>query len=575
MKHLTKVAATTVALAGSLSILLAGCGTSGSTSSAGNNTTSSAGTPVNGGTLTLAQGTKYDDQFIPDMDASLYTMNITQMAFDPLLNIDNKMNFVPDLVQSYSWSNDKKTLTMTLDPKANWTDGQPVTSADVLFTMNYLASKVYNTTLQGQYGYLVGPVKGSSKIMNGTATSFAQTGGFTQVNDKTFELHFDKPDAAVLYADIASIQPVPSHILKDIPIAQWQTSSFNKMPTVTDGAYKFTQVNGQDNVQMTANANYFRGNPHITNLVIKTVTPDVLPGELANGDVQMNIDSGAIKPQDVSKLKQIPGLTVKPIVDNGFSYLGLKLYKPEFQNVKVRQAIEYALNRPQMIQGIMKGYATPVSGPLPPVSWAYATPQDGMNLYNYNPTQANQLLDEAGWKKGANGMRIDPSTGQEANLHLSYSSGNPTTQAEAVAIQQYLQAVGLKVTLDSPMDFNTLAQKVETNDKSIQMWLMAWSLSVDPDPRGLWDSTDAMNFERWKDPHNDQLIADTWGAKAFDQSYRKQAFINWQLYVNQQMPLNFLWARDDIYAYSNKLHIPANDWSSAGVLNPQQWWLQQ
>lgn len=602
MKRIGKASMATMALAASLTMLVAGCGSGGSSnntsnsggttsnSSTGNNSTGGSNTtsssnntssnstssktqPVDGGTLTMALGTAYDDSLIPDMDASLYTADVQGYMFDYTLTVDKNLNFVSDIIKTWDWSSDKKTVTMHIDPNAKWSDGQPLTSDDMLFTLNYLASKTYNTTLQGQYGYLVGPIVGSDKIGKGTAKSFADTGGFKKIDDKTFSLTFQSVDAAVLYSDIAAIQPIPEHILSKTPMKDWLTSDFNKKPTVGDGPYIITAVNGQSNVEFKANPDYFMGKPHISNLVIKVVTPDVEPGLLSNGSVQYVLSG--LKPTDYSKLKTIPGVEVKAMTENGFSYLGLKLYKKEFQDVKVRQAFEYGLDRKSMIQGIEKGLATPINGPLPPVSWAAATAQDGMNQYEYNPTKAGQLLDQAGWKMGSDGYRIDPVTGKEANLTLSYSSGSPTVQAEAVAIKQNFKKIGVKVTLNSPMDFNTLAKDVETDNKVIQMWLMGWSLGTDPDPRGLWDSKDAMNFPRWKDTKNDQLIADTWGAKAFDKTYRKQAFVKWQLYVNKNLPYVFLWAPDNLYAYSSKLQIPANDWSVEGPLNIQDWWLQQ
>jgi len=569
--NLRKAALSSIALAASLTVLLAGCGTSNSTPVTNTTTTGGSSTPVNGGTLTIGQGTKFDDQLIPDIDSSLYTANVYGFAYDSLLMNDKNLNFIGDLAKSWSWSADKKTLTMTLQPNLKWSDGQPITSADVLFTINYLASKDYNTTLQGQYGYLVGSIVGANRIGAGKATSFDKTGGFTKVSGSSFSLNFHNVDAAVLWSQIASIQPLPEHALKGIPIKDWGTSSFDKMPTVVSGPFEFTKVNGSDSVEMAPNANYWQGKPHIAKLVIKTVSEDVAPGLLANGSVDFMLNG--LKPTDYTKLQQLPGITVKKLPENGFNYLGLKLYQKEFQDVRVRQAFEYALDRNTMVKGIDKGLATPISGPLPPVSWAAATTTDGMNPYNYSPSKANTLLDQAGWKKGSNGFRVDPVTGKEADLHLEYSSGSPVTEAEAVSIQQYLGAVGVKVTLDAPLDFNALVKKVENDDKTLYMWLMAWSLSADPDPRGLWDSTDAMNFPRWKDAQNDKLIGATWNAAAFDKATRKQAFVAWQLYVNKQLPYIFLWAPDNLWAYDSHVNIPANDWNVYGPFNSQQWWV--
>ena len=585
MKIISKASMVTLAMTASLTMLVTGCGSGGgnstgaqgpsNSSGSGSNqpaaNSGSGGQPVDGGTLTMAQGTKFNDQFIPGMDASLYTANIMDEAFDPLLTIDKNLNFIPDLASKWTWSADKKTVTITL-ANAKWSDGQPITSDDILFTINYLGSKTYNTTLQGQRGYLVAPILGSDKLLNGSATSFAATGGFKKISNTQFSLTFTKVDAAVLYSDIASIYPIPEHVLKNVPLASWGNASYDKMPTVVSGPYTFTQVNAGQSVEMAANPLYFKGKPHISNLVIKTASPDVVPGLLANGQVQYVLNG--LQPTDVAKLKQIPGVVVNTPPGNNYTYLGMKLKQvPEFQNVKFRQAIEYGMDRQAMIDGILKGLGVPENGPVPPVSSVAATAANGLNPYNYDPQKAKSLLTSIGYKMGSNGYFIDPLTGKEATFTLSYNSGDPSVQAQAVAIQSDLKKIGIHVVLNSPLDFNTLAKRVETDDKSIQMWLLGWYFGSYVDPRQLWLSTAAFNFNRWVDPKSDAMINQTWGAQAFDPAYRKQALIKWQLYVNQQLPVNFLYSSDNIYAYGNKLHIPANDWSAQGPLNIQDWWL--
>ncbi|MCL6453398.1 MAG: hypothetical protein K6T78_07160, partial [Alicyclobacillus sp.] len=132
MKRLGKASLATVALAASLTMLVAGCGSgsggnsangtgNGTAAGGGNgttNTSTASGQPVDGGTLTMAQGTKYNDELIPAMDASLYTANVVSYAFDPLLTIDKNLNYIPDIIQKWTWSADKKTITMDINPNA-------------------------------------------------------------------------------------------------------------------------------------------------------------------------------------------------------------------------------------------------------------------------------------------------------------------------------------------------------------------------------------------------------------------------------------------------------------------------
>jgi peptide/nickel transport system substrate-binding protein len=571
MKKLTKATLATVSLAASLTMLVAGCGNTNNT--AGNNTpATSADKPVDGGTVTIGQSTKFEGNFLPPMISDLYTQNIANFAFDPLLTIDNKLNFVKDLASSYSWSDDKKTLTITLDKNANWTDGTAVTSDDVLYTMDFLGSKVYSTTLQGQLAYLVGPVVGSDKVGDGTGKSFADVGGFKKIDDKNFSLSFAAADAAVLWSSISAIAPIPKHSLQGVQFKDFATADFAKKPTVTDGAYKFTNVNGTDSVEMVANDKYFLGKPHITNVTYKTISADVAPGLLANGTLDMELEG--LKPADVDKLKGIPNVSVQLEPSMGYQYMGFKLYQKEFQDVQVRQAFMYAINRQAMVDGLLKGHGQILSQPLPNVSWAAATAADGLNDYTYNVDKANQLLDAAGWKVGADGWRIDPVTGKTANISLEYPLGNTVRMASAPAIVQDMAKVHVKINLHSPEDFTGLANKVQADDKSIYLWLMGWSLSVDPDPRGMWGTKDAYNYPRWTDATNEDLMKKTYDVTAFDKTTRKASLVQWALNVNKNVPYVFLYQPDDVYASSTRLHIPTSDWSVMGPLNPYQWWVK-
>ncbi|MCL6445889.1 MAG: hypothetical protein K6T83_21000, partial [Alicyclobacillus sp.] len=543
----------TLALAAGVSVFAAGVGPS------------RADTSTSGGTLTIGQGIDFNPEFIPLIYGSLYTQNITAFAFDSLMSIDNHLNFIPWLAEKWSWSKDKKTLTMWLQPHANWSDGQPITSDDVLFFMDYLASKAYNTTLQGSYESLVDPVKGAQDIVNGKAKSFADTGGFTKISDKEFQIHVTNVDAAVLWSDISSYMPLPKQVLGKIPIKDWLSTPYDRKPTVVSGPYEFKDVSGQDSVTMVANPNYWKGPPKISTIVWKTVNPQVAPGLLANGELDMQLNG--LQPSDVSKLKQLPNITVKTMPAMGYQYLGLKIKQhPEF-NQKFRQALMYGINRQAIVDGLLKGMGKVLNAPIPESSWAAATPADGLNEYKYDPDKANQLLDEAGWKIGPDGWRVDPVTGKNS-IPLDYPLGNTVRMASATAIAQDLAKVHLKIDLHQPQDFNALAKKVESDDPSIYMWLMGWSLSVDPDPRGMYDSNAAYNYPRWVDKQNDDLINATANEAAFDKNVRKQALVKWEVYYNQQVPYIFLYQADDIYAYTTNLQIPDNDWAVTGPLNP-------
>ncbi|MFD1676471.1 ABC transporter substrate-binding protein [Alicyclobacillus fodiniaquatilis] len=558
MRKTTRAWLTGASVVASTAILLAGCGNQTNTSS-----TQQSGTSTDT-TLHVAQGTKWNDEFIPNLDSSGYTSAMWQLSFDPLLNFNNKLGIEPWLVSKYKYSADHKTLTCWIQPNANWSDGKPIVSQDVLLDMNFLASPAYNGPhLQGQSEYLVDNVVGESKIQSGKAKSFADTGGFTIINDKEFQVHVNQADAAFLTADLAWITPLPAHVLKNIPFSKWLTMPFDRKPTVVSGAYIPTSANGQSVDKFKANPDYWRGKPKIANVVLQYVSPDVEPSMIQNGQLDYAING--IPSDDKLKLKGQPGVSEHTDPSLEYSFLGLEDKKPYFSDVRVRQAIEYALNRQEMIQGLYKGMAVPINSPTPDsFSWA-ATPASQLNQYKYDPKKAEQLLDAAGYvKKGQ--WRIDPKTGKTLQIHLVYSSGNTVTQSEGTAIQQDLQAVGLDVVVDTPLDFNTLISRLENNDSNIDMWLMSNELGADPDPRGMWGTKDPDNFGRYSNTEIDKLIYNTWALPSdFTQAGRGEQFQKFNKFVNQQLPLVFLWDLQDVTVYSSKLNIPASHFGPLGA----------
>lgn len=577
MAQMTKVTMATVALAASASILVAGCGLGHSNNSSASpvKTVANAATVQNGGVMTIGQATKWEDEFVPNLDGSLYTQNIVGLQFDSLLNTDNKLNFIPWLAQKWKWSNDHKTLTMWLQPNANWSDGQPITSADVLLYLNYMGSKAYNTTLQGEYGYLVSPFVGSAAIAKGTQTSFAATGGFTQISDKEFELHFSTADAASLTNYVAGITPLPSHILGNIPFSQWLDMSYDKQPTVVSGPFIATSVQGETGVTLTANKNYWKGAPHLAGIDMEYVSQAVEPGLLTSGKLDLALNG--IQAPDFLKLEKISNVTTVKVPELGFDYLGLnENASPLFKNVTFRQAVQYGTDRAAMIQGIEKGLASPINTALPNISWAYNPA--GINPYNYNPAKAESLLKSMGYKMGKDGYF--QKSGKDLSFQLTYSQGSAADTQIADLLQQNMKQIGIKLVVNSPIDFNTLFNDLEsaTANKKIQGWIAGWSLSTDPDPRGLWGSTDAYNLEHWVDKKDDQYIKETWANPAdFNPVNRGKSFAAFEKEVNAQVPLNFLYEPDTLFALSKNVNIPANDWSSAGELplNAQDWSLNQ
>lgn len=558
-----------------LSALLAGCG--GNTAQpSGSNTSSTSTTPVNGGTITQTFPTAFGLNFIPYLSTSAYTAQAVGLQFDSILQYNAQDQLVGDLVDKWKVAPNKKMYTFYINPKARWSNGTPITSKDVQLGVDWLLSKSYNVTDGGAYGYILADVVGvpaSGYLPDGQTPS-----GFKIINSHEFTISLQHADAAVLTADLSGITPLPSSILGNIPMSKWKGSSFDRMPTVGSGQFIMTNLVPGQAITQKANPYYVFGKPHIEYNVWKVVSVDVVDGDLASGQVTI----AGIHATDASKMKQLPNLNVNVEPSNAFDYLGWRLNNAEygsvFSHARFRQAVEYALNRPAMIKALYDGYGVVENGPLPPINFWYNQALNG--TYAYNPAKANQLLNSLGMKI-VNGWRTLPN-GQPFTPTMTISSGDANIERQADFIQQYLQQVHINMKILPPINFNTILNQLngDANGKQpIQAFLLAWDLGNDPDPRGLWRSTDNLNITSidWtntNDPaikENDKLIHEQHTRKAFNLQYRINILDQWQQLLNQQMPENFLFDEDSVTAYNKDLHGVV--FSPYGTLDEYKWWI--
>ncbi|KYP80904.1 ABC transporter substrate-binding protein [Ferroacidibacillus organovorans] len=566
-------AAAVVTLSGLLAGL-AGTGAFAATKPVAKHAAKHAAIP-NGGTLVQTVPSSFGVNFIPLLDSSAYNQNVTGLMFDPILTINANNQLIGDIVQKWWFSKNLKTTYFKINPNAKWSNGIHVTSKDVELGVDWLASQSYNNKDNGAYNYIVSSIVGAQKpLPDGTTPS-----GFKIISPTEFSITQTTVDPTNLGSNLQFITPLPTFILGKIPMSKWSTSAFNKQPTIGDGPFTITQIVPNQSVTMKANPYYVFGKPHIAFNIWKVVSPDVVSGDLVSGQVSI----AAVHATDFNKLKNAPGLATNVTPQNSYDFLGWRLnnavYGKEFSNVKFRQAVEYALNRPALVQALDKGYATVVNGPFPSAN-SYAD-KALANSYKYNPTLANKLLNEAGFKIGKNGWRTTPG-GRPFTPTLTYASGDSLLQTQAEFMKQFMNAVHINLKLNAPISFEQQLNELnnDTNGKQpIQGFLEAWNLGSGPqDPRGLWLSNATFNTttQDWTQPvsvlkQNDKLLAEQASAAAYNPAYRQRVLNQWQQLWNTQLPTNNTISDDLLTVYSNKLHGVV--FSPYGTLFIYKWYL--
>lgn len=213
-----------------------------------------------------------------------------------------------------------------------------------------------------------------------------------------------------------------------------------------------------------------------------------------------------------------------------------------------------------------------MNAPMPPVSWAAAGPNE-INTYPYDPAKAKQILDDAGYKDvDGDGFREDPN-GKKFEITLDYPTGNKIREKSAPIIQQNLKEVGLNIKLNAPRDVGSHYDAVGADE--VELFLAGWGLTSDPDPSGIWKSTDVWNFPRWVNQESDRLIAEGLSLKAFDQDYRKQVYIDWQKLVNDELPYVFLYSQNKISAYNTNIQNIVEHPFGVAEMDFHKWWIKK
>ncbi|OAB38746.1 hypothetical protein PMSD_06970 [Paenibacillus macquariensis subsp. defensor] len=374
----------------------------------------------------------------PLSPVGLASSYVTGLMFLPLVDIDEDLSYKPMLADSIETA-DNTTFTIKLNEKAKWTDGTPVTSDDVIFTLKLMA----NAKVASVYAYTFGILEGlddSGYLPEGKT----DISGVKKVDEHTLELKTKAPTTLNIFKDTIGryLLTVPQAALKDIAPENINKSEFMQKPTVTNGPFKLVEYNRDHYVQMDANKDYFKGVPKLEQLNFKVLQGTAISTQLQSGEIDMNIPSvGVIPIEDYDKVKGMEGISTVdgPAIASQFMYINEK----SVPDAKQRQAISYAINRDLIVNKLLKGNGEVVDG----FFTSYSPYVDkSVKSVAFNPEKAKSLLQESGWDTGK-------------TLNLSVLSGDSTLENAANIMAENLKSVGINVKIQMA-DLATLIDKL-------------------------------------------------------------------------------------------------------------------
>ncbi|HEX7101131.1 MAG TPA: ABC transporter substrate-binding protein [Nitrolancea sp.] len=528
-----------------IAVVLAACGSGSSNTPAAAGGTSAA-TSASGATAASGKGgiinanTTLGDKGIgnPIIDQSEYWTE--WLVFNKLVKYDDKGNQIPDLAKEWKYSDDSLTLTLTL-VEAKWHDGEPFTSADVLFTFD----KVKDTNTKTNY---------ASRLQVGD--KFVT---WAAPDDRTVTVTLSEPYAPFLYG-LSQIAIIPKHILektKDI-----NTDPFNKQPIGT-GPYKLVEWQPDQYIKYERNDDYFMGKPAAdgwTNYFMANT--DAGAASLDKGEIDMMFTPPEMQP----RYEKSPDFVLHNYVYYTPITLAFNHKHPILQDMTVRKAIAQAIDKKTLTDTVTKGrgliannqYAT--TGPLD--KYNNYKEVDYQKEYPFDVEAAKKLLEDAGWKAGGDGIR--EKNGQKLSFTLITYSGFTEYMNDQVIIQESLKQIGIEVT-PSVLEYTTLEGmwhdpngKPEDRAMEVQEW--PHPFEQDPDVYSELDSKNVPpgdDYMWFKDADVDKLIEQ--GRTTVDPNARVDVYHQLDVVRLKALPALPLYCAVDGWVVSKKLGgIPAD-----------------
>ncbi|UCD98764.1 MAG: peptide ABC transporter substrate-binding protein [Chloroflexota bacterium] len=442
--------------------------------------------------------------------------DVDRLIFSSLLKFDDQGLPINDLVESMGISQNVQTYNISLRENAVWHDGQPVTSEDVVFTTELLASEEL-------------PIPADVRELWQSVEAEA-------LDERTLQFRLPEPYAPFL--DYLTFGILPKHLLGDLTPAEIIDSEFNLQP-VGSGPFRFNQflVDGDQitGVSLSAFEDYYSDPAFVEQITFKYY-PDHQSALDAyqSGDV---LGVSQISNDILSEALREPNLNMHSGQVPLLSIVFLNLENPRtpfFQDVNIRKALLMGIDRQRVINQLNDGQAITAHGPIFPGSWAY---YDGIEKIEYNPDAAIQILRAAGYSIPASGNPVRTNEeGQSLSFELVYPSGTRFDQL-AQAIAEDWQQLGVEAILQAVDSDTLISDYLDPREYDAALVDINLTSSPDPDPYPFWDQaqiTSGQNYSQWNDRQASEYLEEA--RVEIDRAERIRLYNNFQVRFATELP---------------------------------------
>jgi peptide/nickel transport system substrate-binding protein len=440
---------------------------------------------------------------------------VNRLLFSGLIRFDEQGVPRADLAEAWGVAQDGTVYNFSIRANAVWHDGTPVTSDDIIFTIDLMksAGSLYPQDIKDLWGKIE----------------------VTHLNEKN--LKFTLPEPYVPFIDYLSFGVLPKHLLESVSPDQLQSADFNINPVGT-GPYKFDHLIVDDGqitgVVLTVSDTFYRTPPFIEQVVFRYYpSSEAAMDAYQQGDV---LSVSQITPNVLSTALEVPNLSMYTSRLPQISFVMLNLNNPEvafLQNAKVRRALMLGINREYIVNTLLQGQAVLADGPILPVSWAY---YDGIERFEYNPDESVSLLKAEGYVIPPEGGDVRAKEGTPLVFTMLHPDDEIHTRI-AKMIRDEWAAIGVRVDLQAVPYDELAADFLASRGYHAALVDLDLSRTPDPDPYPFWhqaEATGGQNYSQWDDRAASEYLEQA--RVTTDYTLRTRLYRNFQVVFTKELP---------------------------------------
>ncbi len=434
-----------------------------------------------------------------------------------LLRLDeNTLEYIPNMAESYSISEDGLTFTFNLRQTIEWSDGTPLTAQDYEWTYDQVINPGNEFPYLSQLDFIT---------------------SYEALDDYTLQITIDEVYAPALGQMSGLITPLPKHIWAELDWADPETNPEINHPTVVSGPYMLSEWERDQYTIFVANENYwYHGPPNITQRIVEIVPDqDIAYQKLKTGES----DTGSITPENLDEARSLDNITVYEWWPAAavWNYIGLNMREGfPTSDINVRHGLSYAIDKQLLTDEVMLGQAKRLCSVFPETSWVYNAE---VPCYDYDVDKAIESFEMAGYSYDGE-MMVDEN-GEQLTLKLLYGPNtSQTRELIAITVQDYLSQIGIAVDVQG-LEWASFLEATDAEEPDWDMFLGGWRATIEPHIMyTIWaeDSIPRLNSVAYINKDVEALFEE--GGQTYDIDMRREKYQAAQQIISEESPYIFL-----------------------------------